>query len=384
MENTAEIKTQFYKEKEILFNNQEMRKNSLKLCIRYSLLVEEFIYRALAKKKLSCVLAASGSFSRRELSPFSDIDLMFVFREIEGNEEEIKELVSLLWDVGIEISHTVRQFSDIARFLEEDLTSFTQFFETRFVIGDKALYKEWKEKIFTVLTEEDKARLIFQYFADIEARHKKFGESPKVLEPNIKLTAGGLRDFHTVEWIYLIKNNTILSTQKEITQTELFLEVLKKENVIDSRAVNRLLTSYEELLRARNIVHLLNNRKQDRFEFADQEKIALSLGYNKENWKQYMLNFFSATNIVYRFSRTLVKKFNDEITKPVSEYLTIDLDDDYSIKDNVLFAKKTKRFSISEMMRVFYYRGLYGARFNQKLRAMIIESTLDVEEKEEY
>ena len=78
MENSSDIKTQFFNEKENLFNNPEMQKNSFKLCISYSLLVEEFIYRALASKKLDCVLAASGSFSRRELSPYSDIDLMII------------------------------------------------------------------------------------------------------------------------------------------------------------------------------------------------------------------------------------------------------------------------------------------------------------------
>jgi len=384
MESSKDIKSQFFNEKENLFSDPEMQKNSFKLCIRYSLLVEEFIYRALAKKKLDCVLAASGSFSRRELSPFSDIDLMIIFKEVKGNEEQIKEVVALLWDVGVEVSHTVRQFSDISRFLEEDLTSFTQFFETRFVIGDKSLYKEWNEKIFGVLTEDDKKRLIFQYFADIKARHNKFGKSPKILEPNIKSSAGGLRDFHTVEWIYLIKNNTILSTQEEITQTEMFLEILKKEKVVDSRAVNRLLASYAELLRARNLLHLQKRRKQDRFEFADQEKIALLLGYNLQNWKQYMLNYFTATNIVYRFSRTLVKKYEEEITKPISEILSINLDDDFTIKDNILFAQKGKRFTVSEMMRVFYYRGIHNARFHQQLRAMIIESALDVEEHEVY
>lgn len=384
MTNILNIKTQFVEEKERLFNDEEMQKNSFKFCISYSLLVEEFIYRALVSKKLNCVLVASGSFSRRELSPYSDIDMMIIFREIEGNEDQIKELVSSLWDIGVEVSHTIREFSDIKRFLEEDLASFTQFFETRFLIGDKELYKEWNEQIFNVLTEKDKKRLIYQYFGDIQMRHKKYGESPKVLEPNVKSSAGGLRDFHTVEWIYLIKNNTILNTQEEITQTEMFLEVLKNENVIDSRAIGRLLSSYQELLRARNMIHLLHKRKQDRFEFVDQEKIAKMLGYHDHNWKQYMYNYFSATNIVYRFSRTLVKLYEDEITRPISEYLTIELDDDFSIKDNVLFAKSEKSYTVSEMMRVFYYRGLHSARFNQKLRAMIIESALDVEEHEEY
>lgn len=384
MDNSVNLKQQFFEERDLLFNNKELQKAPFKFCKSYSLLVEEFIYRALANKKLDCVLVASGSFSRRELSPYSDIDLMIICNNVGGKEEQMQDLLTSLWNVGIEVLHTVRQFSDIRKYLEEDLTSFTQFFETRYLIGNKNLFKEWTDKIFSVLSEKDKRRLIFQYFADIELRHKKFGESPKVLEPNVKLSAGGLRDFHTVEWIYLIKNNTMLSTQKEITQTELFLEILRKDNIVDARAANRLLTSYEDLLRTRNMLHLIHKRKQDRLEFADQEKIAISMGYNEHDWKQCTHNYFIATNIVYRFSRTLVKRYEEEITKPISEFLTIDLDDDFSIKDNVLFAKKEKSFTVSEMMRAFYYRGLHSARFNQKLRALIIESAMGVEEYEEY
>jgi [protein-PII] uridylyltransferase len=319
MQETVEIKKQFEAEKDILFNNQEMLEDAFKLCINYSLLVEEYIFKALAKQKIAYVLVAAGSFSRRELSPYSDIDLMFILDKIEGHEKEIEESVTQLWDIGIEISHTVREFSDIENFLEDDLTSFTQFFETRFLIGNKELYKTWNEKILSVLDETHKTRLLHQYFADIKLRHKKFGESPKVLEPNVKSSAGGLRDFHTIEWIYSIKNNTIISNQEEITQTELFLLKMKTEKFIDSRGVKRLLNSYKTLLRVRNLLHVLSGRREDRLEFAMQEKIAFSLGYKESNWKEFMFEYFNATNIVHRFSRTLVKRYEEELTTPISD-----------------------------------------------------------------
>ena len=137
MQDIKNIKDQFQKEREKLFRNKKLLIDSLKFCIAYSLLVEEYIYKVLSGKKLDGVLAAAGSFSRRELSPYSDIDLMFIIPEADKNADQIKEFVTSLWDSGIEVSHTVRQFSDINKFLEDDLHAFTQFFETRFLFGKK-------------------------------------------------------------------------------------------------------------------------------------------------------------------------------------------------------------------------------------------------------
>jgi [protein-PII] uridylyltransferase len=383
MHEQLEIKKQFAEEKKKLFNDTKLLEDSFKFCIRYSLLVEEYIFKVLASKKMECVLAAAGSFSRRELSPYSDIDLMFIVDKIDKHRKGIEESVALLWDIGIEISHTVREFSDIDKFLKNDLTSFTQFFETRFLIGNKETYKKWNEKILSVLNDTHKERLINQYFADIKQRHLKYGNSPKVLEPNIKSSAGGLRDFHTIEWIYLIKNNTIISNQKEITQTELFLEKMKSENFIDNRFVKRLLDSYKMILLVRNLLHIMHERRQDRLEFSSQEKIAGMLGYNESNWKEFMYKYFTATNTVYTFSKTLVKRYEEEISKPVSEFLSIELDDDFYIKDNIIYIKTPRNLTLSEIMRVFYYRGLHTARFSQALRSIIVQSIIDVEESDD-
>ncbi len=382
MQHSTEIKQQFNIEKEKLFNNSELIKNAFRLCINYSLLVEEYIFKVLSSKKVDFVLAAAGSFSRRELSPYSDIDLMFITEKVSESDNSIEESVSLLWDIGIEISHTVREFSDIDLFLEDDLASFTQFFETRFLFGNKELYKKWNNKILSVLNETHKARLLNQYFSDIKQRHKKYGGSPKVLEPNIKSSAGGLRDFHTIEWIYLIKNNTIIFNQAEITQTELFLIQIEHEKFIDNKAVNRLLKSYELLLAVRNLLHIFSKRRQDRLEFTSQKEIAIFLGYTEKNWKEFMFEYFSATNIVYRFSTTLVQKYEEELTGPISEFLSIELDDDFYIKDNILYIKEARKLTLSEVMRVFYYRGLHKARFGQNIRSVIINSVLEIEESE--
>ncbi len=384
MQQLSQIRTEFTNEKQKLFSDRKLLKDAFKLCINYSILIEEYIFKIFANEKIDFVLAAAGSFSRRELSPYSDIDLIIITEKIAPNQEIIEQEIAALWDIGIEISHTVREFSDIDKFLNNDLTSFTQFFETRFLFGNKELYKKWNNKILSVLDETHKARLLGQYFADVKQRHKKYGNSPKVLEPNVKLSAGGLRDLHTIEWIYLIKNNTIIFNQKEITQTELFLIQMEHEGLIDNKAVKRLLKSYKLILSVRNLLHILNKRRQDRLEFTAQKEIAIIFGYTKDNWKEFMLEYFIATNIIYRFSGTLIQKYEEELMGPISEYLSIELDDDFYIKDNVLYIKERRQLMLSEIMRAFYYRGLHRAHFGQYIRSIIINSALEIGEDEHY
>ena len=95
--------------------------------MEYSLLVEDFVRSLLVGKKYNFAIASCGSFGRRELSPYSDIDIMFIAESIEKNKENISELVTKFWDNGIEVSHTLREFSDIKKYFNEDLHTFTNF-----------------------------------------------------------------------------------------------------------------------------------------------------------------------------------------------------------------------------------------------------------------
>jgi [protein-PII] uridylyltransferase len=128
--------------------------------------VEEFIRSVIPKNNYNFALASAGSFSRRELSPFSDIDLMFITETVNGNESHISEIITRLWDYGIEVSHTVRDFSDLAKYLEDDLHTFTQFIETRFLLGSEKIYKKWNELLFALITDETKTDLFEKLFED--------------------------------------------------------------------------------------------------------------------------------------------------------------------------------------------------------------------------
>ncbi len=376
------LKEKFLEDRGRIFSDEDLLKDSFKFCIRWSVLVEEYILRALKGIKLDCAVASVGSFSRRELSPFSDIDLMFIFKEVDGNEKIIQECVTKLWDSGIEVSHTIRDFSDIKKFLDEDLHAFTQFFETRYILGNEKLYWRWIKELISSLTEDNKKKLILKFFEDIHLRYEKYGESAKVLEPNIKYTAGGLRDLQAVEWIYSLKNELLLNVQEEITQSENFFDIIRKKKIIIPRAVARLQESYRTILNVRNHLHLLTNHKNDRFEFIYQEKIAHVLGYTGDGWHTFMRKYFEAANIIKRFSRTMMKRFEEEITPALSDYLSIRLDDEFMLKSgNISFIGETT-LTLSSILRAFYYSGLHDASFDENLRAQIIERVFDLEESQ--
>ena len=373
------IKEIFIRERDNLFNDSELLKDAYKFSVRWSLIVEKYIRLVLEDAKLNCALASVGSFSRRELSPFSDIDLMFVFEKVKGNEKSIQKCVTNLWDAGIEVSHTVREFSDIKKFLNEDLEAFTQFFDTRFLLGNETLYKKWNDSVIASINDKAKKRLLEEYMSGIKDRYSKYGDSAKVLEPNVKNTAGGLRDVQVIEWMYCLKTNSFITSQDEITQSEHFFDLLKQNEILVPRAAERLSNSYKMVLNVRNHLHIISNHKNDRLEFDLQEKIANTIGFSGKNWHSFMRTYFEATNVVKRFCRTMRKRFEEEITPPVSEFLDITLDDDFVLRGgNISLVSQTK-LDLSTILRAFYYRGYHSARFEENLRSQIIESVFDLD-----
>ena len=381
--NQKKIKEKFYLDRERIFSDEDLLKDSYKFCVQFSLLVEEYIQKIVKPGKYEFALASVGGFSRRELSPYSDIDMMFITGSVENDKDEIERIIQELWDCGIEASHTVREFSDLQKFLTDDLHSFTQFFETRFLLGNETLYMKWNKELLALVTDDIKEKLLLRYFDDVKLRHEKYGESAKVLEPNIKYTAGGLRDLQVVEWIYSIKNNLLLVDQKEVTQTEIFLDHIKNTNFLNPKAVARLYESYRYILNVRNHLHLLCGNKNDRLEFTAQEKLSAEFGFGSDNSRQLMKKYFESSNIIKRFENTVMKRYSEEFAGPISDFLAIQLDDDFYMKGNVISANEMNSITFSMILRACYYRGFFDARFDESFRSMIIEKIVNLEDYHE-
>lgn len=147
-------------------------------------------------------LVAVGGYGRRELHPASDIDLMVLLSEPPGEEcsERLSAFITRLWDIGLEVGHSVRTLDECIETAREDLTVITNLIESRCLSGNESLFfalrdatrpqHMWNSRDFFLAKLEEQQK-----------RHQKFGDTSHRVEPNLKEGRGGLRDIQTVGWV---------------------------------------------------------------------------------------------------------------------------------------------------------------------------------------
>ena len=376
----------FISRKNILTADTEKIFNEpFKFCIDYSNLTEEYVKNAAKNLSDNIAILATGSFCRKELSPLSDIDLMFfVSEDVNENDFDIiKSVISELWQNDVEASHTIRTISDIDKFYESDIQSFTQFFETRFIAGNRALYDEMQARVIDKISGEGKEKILNLLLEEVELKNAKYGASPKVLQPNVKHSAGGLRDLHLSEWIYIVENNEFLVPEGNFTQTENFTRQLKTSQKLGEYETEKVKESYAFILGVRNVIHKLNKGGRDRLSFELQEEIAKIIPEYSGDWRKFMNEYFSASISLNRFLRTLIKMCKIKGNEALTDYLAIDLDDDFRTFDNALYCNKQCALDVETIIRAFYYRGKYDVMLSPDLRLQIIEAIEKIKKSEE-
>ena len=149
-------------------------------------------------------LAAIGGYGRRQLFPYSDIDLLFIASDAtaEGSHKaEIRKLSQDLWDIGLRASATTRTLAECERISEENPEFTLSLLDRRYVAGDFALFEELDLERIPALVERRRSQLFTAIAQLTSARHAKFQRTLFHLEPNVKDGVGGLRDFHTCVWL---------------------------------------------------------------------------------------------------------------------------------------------------------------------------------------
>jgi [protein-PII] uridylyltransferase len=211
-------------------------------------------------------LVATGGYGRGELYPCSDIDLLVLLaHEPQSAEREsLERLIGTLWDIGLEIGHSVRTVEGCISAAADDVTVRTTLLEARFLAGSRALLRRLEHALAPILEPAGffKAKKLEQ-----EQRHAKHQDSPYSLEPNIKEAPGGLRDLQVIQWIAraagLGRRWSDLVAQGLIEEDEA-----------------RSLARHEVLLQDLRIrLHYLAGRREDRLVFDVQTALATQLGY---------------------------------------------------------------------------------------------------------
>ncbi|MBU2886969.1 [protein-PII] uridylyltransferase [Gilvimarinus agarilyticus] len=230
-------------------------------------------------------LEAVGGYGRCELHPHSDIDLLILLNEsIEAEcKDNLEQLLTLLWDIGLEIGHSVRTIEQCLQIAAEDITVGTNLMESRTLVGDSkmraTLEKLSQERNLWPADEFFKAK-----FDEQNARHQKYKNSEYNLEPNIKNAPGGLRDIQMIGWV--AKRYFAVKTLKQLDGKGFFTE----------EEFSLLQNGEEFLWRVRYGLHMVAGRPEERLLFDHQRQLAQLFGYkdNDENLavEQFMHHYY--------------------------------------------------------------------------------------------
>lgn len=251
--------------------------------------------RSIATRVALCAL---GGYGRAELSPYSDLDVCLLY---EGPlDEPIRSLnsyiIPFLWDSGFAVGysiHSVRESVDLA---QSDLQALTRFLEGRLLAGESTVYARLKLSIRALKSGELAGRFIESKVRDryeaLEPEYRDLFAS----EPNIKESAGGLRDFHTALWL-LMMSHDVDTLDDAVAQ-----EIITPDEYLD------FMDGLDFMWRIRNELHFHCGKPEDRLTFVLQAHVAKAFGFR--NSHHFMQSYYTAAGKLRRFLRIAARVCN--------------------------------------------------------------------------
>ena len=254
-------------------------------------------------------LIAVGGYGRGELHPKSDIDLMILLQEEENQKTKdlLEKFLMLLWDIRLEIGHSVRTVEECVEESTKDITVATNIMEARLLTGSETLFTKMKEKTSADHIWDSKSFFQTKLEEQIQ-RSGKFNDTAYNLEPNIKESRGGLRDIQMIGWV----------AKRHFNANS--LHDLVKEGFLLEDELHTLLEGQHLLWRIRCSLHYLAGRREDRLLFDYQRDIADEFGFKdkEENSKneaieQFMQQYYRTVIELERLNEMLLQHFREAI-----------------------------------------------------------------------
>ncbi|TAM82429.1 MAG: [protein-PII] uridylyltransferase [Candidimonas sp.] len=271
-------------------------------------------------------LAAVGGYGQGELFPHSDVDVLILLARptTTGDRVLLEGLVAALWDLGLNLGHSVRTLADCQTEAAGDITVETALMEARWLCGNKALLRE----LDRVMRTQMDARAFFQAKrAELLQRHARYQDTPYALEPNCKESPGGLRDLQVIRW--LAQAAGLGRTWRDISRTQLLTSA-------EYRALRRAELAFKRL---RIELHLLTGRREDRVLFDLQPALAARYGFEATASRRaseiLMQRYYWAARVVIQLNTILMQSIEERLF-PDPAARGVPIDDDFRALRNRL------------------------------------------------
>jgi [protein-PII] uridylyltransferase len=259
----------------------------------------------------NAALLALGGYGRKDLFPFSDIDVLFAFADDKAEEqtrEAVRGMIQGMWDIGLRASPAARTVKEAGRFDPDNLEFTLATLDRRFLAGSFPLYQQLHQQVLPgmVLSEWN---TITQKLGEIaRARHGKFSNTIFHLEPNLKDCPGGLRDYALAVWfavLFHLKENR---------------EWPRQRGGVFQSARGDAEAAFDFLAAARCFLHFRHGRDDNALDWQSQdEAAALSIGLETRGTADpayWMRTYYRHARVVYRRAALLM----EHLPAPVSFY----------------------------------------------------------------
>ena len=296
-----------------------------------------------------CALIAVGGYGRGELFPYSDIDLLILSGRQQQPTERIEQLIGTLWDVGLEVGHSVRSVEECIAESAADITVQTTLREARLLAGSHATFQILNTRLAAIHKTQT------FYTAKIEEqrkRHLRFNETSYSLEPNLKEGPGGLRDLQNILW--LANSAQQGDDWNALADTDLI-----------TRHEARQIRRHEHFLKELRVrLHYLANRREDRLLFDFQTALAEEMGLQSKGHKRpselLMQRYYQTTKAVSFLNTILLHNISGRIF-PLAPLIDLEESPDFQVRGDVLRVRdealyQNKPETIFETFRVLQRR----------------------------
>ncbi|MDI5986306.1 [protein-PII] uridylyltransferase [Halomonas sp. M4R5S39] len=282
-------------------------------------------------------LLAVGGYGRGELHPSSDVDLLLLLEDDDDApyREALTAFITFLWDIGLEIGHSVRSLADCEREAEADVTVITNLLESRTLAGPERLREAMQSRLTT-----ERLWPAYRFFEakwqEQITRHYRYNNSEYHLEPNIKSSPGGLRDIQMIGWV-----------AKRHFGSERY-EDLVANGFMNDAELHILSQGQAFLWQVRYALHMLTGRAEDRLLFDHQRTIAELFGYRDTPERlaveQFMKRYYRHVTALAGLNDMLLQHFDEAILRAGEELATVPLNERFEIKGGYIQARSRSVF----------------------------------------